>query len=49
MLNSLRNILQEVNSASDFGALLEIIVNRVKAVMETGICSVYLLDAKQDT
>ncbi|MEZ0151027.1 MAG: phosphoenolpyruvate--protein phosphotransferase [Candidatus Reddybacter sp.] len=49
MLNSLRSILQEVNSASDFGALLEIIVNRVKAVMGTGICSVYLLDARQDT
>ena len=49
MLNSLRSILQEVNSASDFGALLEIIVNRVKAVMGTNICSVYLLDAKQDT
>ena len=49
MLNSLRSILQEVNSASDFGALLEIIVNRVKAVMGTGICSVYLFDAKKQT
>ena len=48
MLNSLRSILQEVNSASDFAALLEIIVHRVKAVMGTGICSVYLLDNKND-
>ncbi|MBL4780710.1 MAG: phosphoenolpyruvate--protein phosphotransferase [Porticoccaceae bacterium] len=48
MLNSLRNILQEVNAASDFDALLEIIVHRVKAVMGTGICSVYLLDVKND-
>ncbi|MBQ0719700.1 MAG: phosphoenolpyruvate--protein phosphotransferase [Gammaproteobacteria bacterium] len=47
MLNSLRNILQEVNSASDFASLLEIIVTRVKTVMATGICSVYLLDAKR--
>jgi len=49
MLNSLRSILQEVNSARDFGDLLEIIVDRVKAVMNTSICSVYLLDAKTDT
>ncbi|OUS18196.1 phosphoenolpyruvate--protein phosphotransferase [Gammaproteobacteria bacterium 50_400_T64] len=49
MLNSLRSILQEVNSANDFGDLLEIIVDRVKAVMNTDICSVYLLDAKTDT
>ncbi len=48
MLNSLRNILQEVNSAGDFAELLEIIVQRVKAVMDTGICSVYLLDTKTD-
>ena len=48
MLNSLRSILQEVNSAGDFAALLEIIVLRVKAVMDTGICSVYLLDKKTD-
>lgn len=46
MLNSLRSIVQEVNSARDLGAALNIIVERVKAVMETHVCSVYLRDGK---
>lgn len=49
VLTSLRSIVQEVNSASDFASLLEIIVTRVKAVMNTGICSVYLYDKKRET
>lgn len=47
MLESLRSIVQEVNAARDFRAVLDIIVSQVKASMDTGICSVYLRDAKQ--
>lgn len=46
MLNSLRSIVQEVNSARDLGVALKIIVERVKAVMATHVCSVYLRDGK---
>ncbi|TQV77630.1 phosphoenolpyruvate--protein phosphotransferase [Exilibacterium tricleocarpae] len=46
MLNSLRNIVQEVNTARDLKAALAIIVSRVKAAMETHVCSVYLRDGK---
>ena len=44
MLEPLRRIVQEVNAAPDFSAVLEIIVERVKHAMHTGMCSVYLLD-----
>lgn len=44
MLEPLRRIVQEVNAAPDFRAVLEIIVERVKAAMSTGMCSIYLLD-----
>lgn len=44
MLEPLRRIVQEVNAAPDFRAVLEIIVERVKAAMNTGMCSIYLLD-----
>ncbi len=44
MLEPLRRIVQEVNAAPDFGTVLEIIVERVKAAMNTGMCSIYLLD-----
>lgn len=44
MLTSLRSIVQEVNAASDLNAILGIIVARVKKVMETEVCSVYLRD-----
>lgn len=46
MLNSLRSIVQEVNSARDLGSALNIIVQRVKAVMATHVCSAYLRDGK---
>lgn len=49
MLNSLRRIVQEVNSAEDFSSVLGIIVTRVKSVMNTGMCSVYLHDTDSDT
>ena len=44
MLNTLRKIVQEVNSAKDLKAALGIIVQRVKEAMGTQVCSVYLLD-----
>ena len=48
MLSSLRSIVQEVNSARDMKAALEIIVKRVKESMQTQVCSVYLRDARGD-
>ena len=45
MLNSLRQIVQEVNAAPDLAAVLELIVDRVRASMTTDVCSVYLRDA----
>ncbi len=46
MLNSLRSIVQEVNSARDLASALNIIVQRVKAVMATEVCSAYLRNGK---
>jgi phosphotransferase system, enzyme I, PtsP len=46
MLNSLRSIVQEVNAARDMKTALAIIVTRVKQVMKTQVCSVYLRDPK---
>ena len=42
MLNLLRKIVQEVNSAKDLKAAFEIC--RVKEAMGSQVCSVYLLD-----
>ena len=44
MLSSLRNIVQEVNSARSLGQVLSIIVKEVRAAMDAGVCSVYLFD-----
>ncbi|NRA42956.1 MAG: phosphoenolpyruvate--protein phosphotransferase [Pseudomonadales bacterium] len=44
MLESLRQIVQEVSSANDIQLALELIVTRVRAEMQTDVCSVYLLD-----
>ena len=44
MLNALRSIVQEVNSARDLQTALNIIVRRVKVEMNTEVCSVYLRD-----
>jgi phosphotransferase system enzyme I (PtsP) len=44
MLKSLRNIIQEVNAAKDLSSALGIIVRRVKTVIDTEVCSVYILD-----
>lgn len=46
MLNSLRSIVLEVNAARDMKTALAIIVTRVKQVMATQVCSVYLRDTK---
>ncbi|WP_026287026.1 phosphoenolpyruvate--protein phosphotransferase [Gilvimarinus chinensis] len=48
MLNSLRSIVQEVNSARDLHKALAIIVTRVKQAMHTQVCSVYLRDSAGD-
>lgn len=45
MLNSLRSIVLEVNAARDMKSALAIIVARVKQVMATQVCSVYLRNA----
>ncbi len=45
MLNSLRNIVQEVNAARDLNSALGIIVSSVKSAMRTHVCSVYLRDS----
>lgn len=42
MLNSLRQIVQEVNSAADLNAVLDIIVRRVKGAMNADVVSVFL-------
>lgn len=44
MLNTLRKIVQEVNTAKDLKSALGIIVQRVKEAMGSQVCSVYLLD-----
>ncbi|WP_390592515.1 phosphoenolpyruvate--protein phosphotransferase [Simiduia litorea] len=48
MLNSLRNIVQEVNAARDLQSALNIIVARIKESMHTQVCSVYLRDGKKN-
>ena len=40
--------MQEVNSAPDLDAALEVMVHRVKEAMETQVASVYLLDYSQN-
>ena len=49
MLNTLRNIVQEVSSASDLQTALQIIVHRVRRAMKTEVCSVYLYDTESTT
>lgn len=45
MLNSLRYIVQEVNAARDLKQALSLTVERVRSVMGTEVCSIYMLDA----
>lgn len=44
MLETLRNIVQEVNAAEGLNDALEIIVKRVRDAMGTEVCSVYMRD-----
>ena len=44
MLKTLRQIAQEVGTAKDLKAALSVIVQRVREVMGTQVCSVYLFD-----
>ncbi len=44
MLDMLRNIVQEVNTAEDLASALQIIVHRVRDAMGTEVCSVYMRD-----
>lgn len=44
MLNILRRIVQEINTAHDFGEALLILVKRVRDAVETQACSVFLID-----
>jgi phosphotransferase system, enzyme I, PtsP len=44
MLDALRSIVQEVNGADDLQTALNGIVQRVRAVMGTEVCTVYLRD-----
>ncbi|MDP1932258.1 MAG: phosphoenolpyruvate--protein phosphotransferase [Gammaproteobacteria bacterium] len=46
MLERLREIVQEVNAAKDLQSALDVIVTRVRAAMNTQVCSVYLLDSE---
>lgn len=47
MLDVLRRVTQEVNSAKDLQSALDIIVERVQSAMETEVVSVYLLDEER--
>src|SRR5690606_25176013 len=44
MLDALRIIVQEVNGAKDLQSTLNVIVSRVREVMGTEVCTVYLRD-----
>ena len=48
MLDTLRKIVQEVSAARDLQMALSIIVRRVRKAMNTDVCSVYLMDHRQD-
>lgn len=48
MLNILRRIVREVNSASNLDEALGIIVRRIKETMSVDVCSVYLIDKQRD-
>ena len=43
MLDELRRIVQDVNAAPRFQAVLDIVVGRVRAALATGICSIYMV------
>ena len=44
ILQSLSSIVKKVNAAADLQSALEIIVDNVRTVMGTEVCTVYLVD-----
>ena len=48
MLETLRSIVQDVNSAPTFRDALDVIVARVREAMGTEVCSIYLVDPARD-
>ena len=48
MLDTLRRLIQEVNVARNLQQALDIIVQRVKEIMQVDVCSVYLTDQTDD-
>lgn len=48
MLDLLRKIVQEVSAARDLQTALSIVVRRVRKAMNTDVCSVYLMDSRQE-
>lgn len=48
MLQTLRRIVQEVNSTRDLSHVLEIIVQRVKKAISADVCSIYLFDNDEE-
>lgn len=48
MLNWLRTIVQEVNSARNLSEVLDIIVHQVRGAMGAEVCSVYLFDESDE-
>jgi len=44
MLNSLRRIVQEVNSVKNYTEALKLIVHRVAEAMSTDVCTIYMWD-----
>ncbi|MBB71203.1 MAG: phosphoenolpyruvate--protein phosphotransferase [Legionellales bacterium] len=48
MLTTLKRIVQEVSTASDIEAVLNIVVARVKEAMETDACSIFIYDPNSD-
>lgn len=48
MLDTLRSIVQDVNSAPTFRHALDVIVARVREAMGTEVCSIYLVDPTRD-
>ena len=48
MLNELRRLVQEVDSAAGLEAALDLIVRRVRAIIRSEVCSVYLLEPGVD-
>lgn len=48
MLNMLRQIIQEVASAEDFGEALNIMVKRIANALSSQACSIFLLDKQRN-